>query len=108
MAASLDRGVSRTILAGGIALIGGGLAFLGVFAYLAATFNYPEILDGSAQDVLPALWPPGQSVGPPELFVVFFHSCQPVSVRSKPSAAVLRGPCAWDCSSPCWQRSAWC
>ena len=55
MAASLDRGVSRTILAGGIALIGGALAFLGVFAYLAANFNYPEILDGSAQDVLPAL-----------------------------------------------------
>jgi hypothetical protein len=26
-----------------------------VFSYLAASFNYPEILDGSAQDVLPAL-----------------------------------------------------
>jgi hypothetical protein len=44
-----------TILAGGIALIGGALAFLGVFSYLAARFHYPEILDGSAQDVLPAL-----------------------------------------------------
>ena len=44
-----------TILAGGIALVGGALAFLGVFAYLAARFHYPEVLDGKAQDVLPAL-----------------------------------------------------
>lgn len=51
----MDSGANRTILAGGIALIGGALAFLGVFAYLAASFNYPEILDGRAQDVLPAL-----------------------------------------------------
>lgn len=44
-----------TILAGGIALIGGALAFLGVFSYLAAKFHYPEVLDGAAEDVLPAL-----------------------------------------------------
>jgi hypothetical protein len=44
-----------TILVGGIALVGGALAFLGVFSYLAARFHYPEVLDGSAQDVLPAL-----------------------------------------------------
>jgi hypothetical protein len=44
-----------TILAGGIALVGGAVAFLGVFSYLAARFHYPEVLDGSAQDVLPAL-----------------------------------------------------
>jgi hypothetical protein len=44
-----------TILAGGLALVGGALAFLGVFSYLAARFHYPEVLDGSAQDVLPAL-----------------------------------------------------
>jgi hypothetical protein len=44
-----------TILAGGIALVGGALAFLGVFSYLAARFHYPEVLDGDAQDVLPAL-----------------------------------------------------
>jgi hypothetical protein len=46
---------SGTIFAGGIALVGGALAFLGVFSYLAARFHYPEVLDGSAQDVLPAL-----------------------------------------------------
>ena len=52
MAHSEARG---TILAGGIALVGGALAFLDVFSYLAARFHYPEVLDGSAQDVLPAL-----------------------------------------------------
>ena len=52
MARSEARG---TILAGGIAFVGGALAFLGVFSYLAARFHYPEVLDGSAQDVLPAL-----------------------------------------------------
>ena len=44
-----------TILAGGIAPVGGALAFLDVFSYLAARFHYPEVLEGSAQDVLPAL-----------------------------------------------------
>src|SRR5262245_14751661 len=50
-----------TILAGGIALIGGALAFLGVFSYLAARFHYPEVLDGKAQDVLPALLATGEA-----------------------------------------------
>jgi hypothetical protein len=58
MARSEARG---TILAGGIALIGGALAFLGVFSYLAARFHYPEVLDGRAADVLPALLATGSS-----------------------------------------------
>jgi len=44
-----------TIFAGGVALVAGAVAFLGVFSYLAARFHYPEVLDGSAADVLPAL-----------------------------------------------------
>ena len=52
MASNETRG---TILAGGIALVAGAVAFLGVFSYLAARFQYPEVLDGSAEDVLPAL-----------------------------------------------------
>jgi hypothetical protein len=44
-----------TILTGGIALVGGAVAFLAVFSYLAARFQYPEILDGAAENVLPAL-----------------------------------------------------
>jgi hypothetical protein len=44
-----------TIRAGGIALIAGAAAFVGVFSYLSARFNYPAVLDGHARDVLPAL-----------------------------------------------------
>ena len=55
---SEERG---TIFAGGIALVGGAVAFLGVFSYLAARFQYPEVLDGRAQDVLPALLATGAS-----------------------------------------------
>jgi uncharacterized protein with PQ loop repeat len=39
----------------GVFLIGGALAFMGVFAFLAARFNYPQVLDGSAAQVLPSL-----------------------------------------------------
>jgi hypothetical protein len=46
---------------GGVALAGGAVAFLAVFSYLAATFNYPDILDGSAGTVLPALLATGTS-----------------------------------------------
>ena len=41
--------------AAGIALIGGAVAFLGVFTFLAVRFEYPDILDGSAAEVLPRL-----------------------------------------------------
>lgn len=58
MQSSSERG---TILGGGIALVGGALGFLGVFAYLAARFNYPGVLDGSAADVLPALLATGNA-----------------------------------------------
>jgi hypothetical protein len=44
-----------TTRAGGLALIGGAVAFLGVFSFLAARFDYPEVLDGSAAEVLPKL-----------------------------------------------------
>ena len=44
-----------TILAGGLALIVGAVGFLAVFAYLAANFDYPDVLDGRAEDVLPDL-----------------------------------------------------
>jgi hypothetical protein len=44
-----------TVRAGGLALILGAVAFIAVFAYLAAKFQYPEVLDGTAADVLPAL-----------------------------------------------------
>jgi hypothetical protein len=45
---------------GGLCLAGGALAFLGVFTYLAARFNYPDVLDGPAATVLPSLLATGQ------------------------------------------------
>ena len=44
-----------TIMAGGISLVVGALALIGVLSFLADRFNYPAILDGTAADVLPAL-----------------------------------------------------
>src|SRR3954469_15503295 len=46
---------STLVFAGGLSLIGGALAFVGVFGYLAAKFSYPQILDGDAAEVLPRL-----------------------------------------------------
>ena len=46
---------------GGVCLAGGALAFLVVFSYLAAKFNYPEVLDGPAYVVLPGLLGTGAS-----------------------------------------------
>jgi hypothetical protein len=43
------------VRAGGLAFITGALAFVGVFSYLAANFNYPDVLEGAAAEVLPAL-----------------------------------------------------
>ena len=43
------------IVAGGLSLVVGALAFVFVFAYLAANFDYPGILKGSAAEVLPRL-----------------------------------------------------
>ncbi len=65
MSVSVDRlkpeAARGTIFAGGIALVAGALAFLGVFSYLAARFHYPEVLDGAATDVLPALLATGSA-----------------------------------------------
>jgi uncharacterized protein DUF4386 len=49
------------IRAGGVALIAGAMAFLGVFAFLAARFDYPAVLDGSAAEVLPNLLATGHT-----------------------------------------------
>ena len=43
------------IIAGGLSFVVGALAFVSVFSYLAANFDYPGILDGSAAEVLPRL-----------------------------------------------------
>jgi Domain of unknown function (DUF4386) len=61
---ALTTDETRPILSvrmGGIALIGGALAFMAVFAFLASRFNYPEVLDGQASEVLPALLATGSA-----------------------------------------------
>ncbi|MFL5640459.1 MAG: DUF4386 family protein [Gemmatimonadaceae bacterium] len=52
---------ASVIRVAGLFLIGGALAFMGVFAFLAARFNYPAVLDGSADQVLPALLATGKT-----------------------------------------------
>ncbi len=44
-----------TAIVGGASFIAGALAFVSVFTYLAVNFDYPDILDGAAADVLPRL-----------------------------------------------------
>jgi hypothetical protein len=51
----------RTVRAGGWSLILGAVAFLAVFSYLAARFDYPDILDGPAATVLPHLLATGST-----------------------------------------------
>ena len=50
-----------TIRAGGWSLILGAVAFMAVFSYLAARFDYPAILDGPAETVLPHLLATGST-----------------------------------------------
>jgi uncharacterized membrane protein YidH (DUF202 family) len=45
----------KIIVAGGLSFIVGAISFVLVFSYLAANFNYPDILDGTAAEVLPRL-----------------------------------------------------
>ena len=52
---------SLTVRAGGVALIAGALAFMAVFAWLAARFDYPAVLDGDAATVLPRLLATGSA-----------------------------------------------
>jgi len=46
---------------GGLALVLGAISFMAVFSYLAARFDYPEVLDGTANVVLPKLLATGAS-----------------------------------------------
>jgi len=43
------------VFVGGVCFIIGAIAFVSVFSYLAAKFDYPKVLDGRAEDVLPRL-----------------------------------------------------
>jgi hypothetical protein len=47
---------------GGAALVVGSLGFLAAFGYLGSTFDYPDVLDRRADEVLPALAAGGTSL----------------------------------------------
>jgi hypothetical protein len=47
--------MSSIITVGGLCFVVGALAFVGVFTWLAAKFDYPGVLDGDAATVLPGL-----------------------------------------------------
>lgn len=59
--ATRSAGPAAAIRVGGYSLILAAIAFMGVFSYLAAKFHYPEVLDGRAADVLPALLATGDA-----------------------------------------------
>jgi len=63
-----------TIRFGGFCLAGGAVAFLAVFSYLAARFNYPDVLDGPAATVLPNLL----ATGPEGRFVWAVYALLPL------------------------------
>lgn len=50
-----------SVKVGGWSLIFGAVAFMATFGYLAASFGYPEILDGPAEVVLPRLLATGST-----------------------------------------------
>jgi hypothetical protein len=52
----------KIIVAGGVSFVVGALAFVLVFSYLAANFDYPGILEGNAAEVLPRLRAGGSSM----------------------------------------------
>jgi hypothetical protein len=64
-----------TVRAGGLALVFGAIAFMAVFAFLAARFDYPAILDGPAGTVLPRLLATGTSGRAAWAFYAFLPLC---------------------------------
>ena len=57
---ALSADARRAARVGGWSLILAALAFIAVFTYLAVRFSYPDVLDGKAEQVLPALLAMGQ------------------------------------------------
>lgn len=87
---------------GGWSLIIGAIAFMGVFSYLAASFDYPAVLDGPADTVLPKLLATGTSGRAAWAFYAFLPLIWiPAGVgawiaqrRTHPGSAMLALQCA--------------
>jgi hypothetical protein len=88
---SISPATSRgMIIAGGTCLIVAALAFVLVFAYLAANFDYPDILEGSASDVLPRLQAGGTAIRA----VWAIYAFLPLLLVPGAVAAFLACPCS--------------
>jgi hypothetical protein len=61
MSSDSTKDLFRAARIGGLCLIAAAVGFMAVFSYLAASFNYPDVLDGAAADVLPRLLSLGDS-----------------------------------------------
>jgi hypothetical protein len=59
---------------GGLSLVSAAIGFMGVFTYLAMRFDYPDVLDGNAADVLPRLL----SLGATGRAVWALYACLPL------------------------------
>jgi hypothetical protein len=76
-AVSIKSPLRRTPIAarvGGWSLVTAAIGFIGVFGYLAARFNYPDVLDGHAAEVLPQLL----ALGGGGRMVWAFYACLPL------------------------------
>ena len=86
---------------GGWALILGAVAFIGVFSFLAARFNYPAVLDGPADMVLPQLL----ATGGAGRLVWAVYAVLPLARMRRSDAHTPAPPCS-PCCAPFSQRSA--
>jgi len=86
-----------SVQTGGAALIAAALGFMGVFAYLAVRFNYPDVLDAPAATALPALLAMGSTGRAVWGLTAFCRSCssQPPSEPLPPSDRRTKEGCAW-------------
>lgn len=96
-----------TVRVGGLALIFGAIAFMAVFSFLAARFDYPAILEGPASTVLPRLLAtgtPGRAAWALYAFLPLIWLPAGASARTARCAARIQGPCSSPYSSPSWPR----
>jgi hypothetical protein len=98
--------VDTSVRVGGWSLILGAIAFMAVFSFLAARFDYPRILDGEAATVLPRLLATGRRVDSSGRCT---HSCRSSGyprewARTSRSGARTRGARSSRSNAPWWRR----
>jgi hypothetical protein len=89
------RGATRFA---GWSLVAAAVGFGAVFAYLAARFNYPDVLDGAAADVLPRLL----ALGETGRAVWALYACLPLLLIP----ASIGAHAAWQREAPNAMRAA--